>query len=231
MKKETSLWLELLALLFLLFIIVWLGFDQDDASIDRLHATAHAMSEANLLGGQLDALEEKATHYLDTAPRDYDNYFRDAEIIGPYLTTEVGLIDHGMAQLVSLGADPLESPRAQAAMNDSGLDELPIETLEREWLAFEQKLDDQLGVDPEMPRLEWGYRHIAEEIDSVRQALSAIESQARERLESSHAAMAESSARPGWAWPAVVVWVLAMLTWFGLRVNRVGASVLSGIDW
>jgi hypothetical protein len=223
MKKETSLWLELLALVFLLFIIVWLGFDQDDASIDRLHATAHAMSEAKLLGGQLDALEEKATHYLDNAPRDYDNYFRDAEIAGPYLTTEVGLIDHGMGQLFSLGGDPMENARAQAAMNDSGLGELPIDTLQREWLAFEQKLDEQLGVDPEMPRLEWGYRHIAEEISSVRHALSAIESQARERLESSRPALAASSSRPGWAWPAILVWVLGMLTWFGLRVNRVGA--------
>ncbi len=220
MLKKTSLWLELVALVILLFIIIWLGFDQDDASVDRLHATAHAMSEANLLGGQLDALEEKATHYLDTAPRDYDNYFRDAEIIGPYLTTEVGLIDHGMAQLVSLGADPLESPRAQTAMYDSGLSELPLDTLEQNWLAFQQKLDEQLGIDPEMPRLEWGYRHIAEEIDSVRQALSAIESQAHERLESSLPAMAASSSRPGWAWPAVMVWILAILTWFGLRAAR-----------
>ena len=154
MLKKTSLWLELVALVILLFIIIWFGFDQDDASVDRLHATAHAMSEANLLGGQLDALEEKATHYLDTAPRDYDNYFRDAEIIGPYLTTEVGLIDHGMGQLVSLGGAPLESPRAQTAMYDSGLSELPLDTLEQNWLAFQQKLDEQLGIDPEMPRLE-----------------------------------------------------------------------------
>ena len=217
MLKKTSLWLELVALVILLFIIIWFGFDQDDASVDRLHATAHAMSEANLLGGQLDALEEKATHYLDTAPRDYDNYFRDAEIIGPYLTTEVGLIDHGMGQLVSLGGDPLESPRAQTAMYVSGLSELPLDTLEQNWLAFQQKLDEQLGIDPEMPRLEWGYRHIAEEIDSVRLALSAIESQAHERLESSLPAMAASSSRPGWAWPAVLVWILAILTWFGLR--------------
>lgn len=217
MLKSTSLWLEFVSLIILLLLIVWLGFHHDDSSVGHLHATAQVMSEASLLGGQLDALEEKATHYLENAPRDYDNYFRDAEIIGPHLTTEVSLIHHGMSQLINLGDDPEDNTRVQAAGNHTGLDDFPLASLEMNWLAFQRKLDEQLGVDPDMPRLEWGYRHITEEIGSVRQALTTIESQARDQLESSRTTMAESSSRPGWAWPALLGWILVMLAWFGLR--------------
>jgi len=106
---------------------------------------------------ELSAVAQQGRNYLDHAPREYDHYFRDVEIVYPNLMTHVDSVDSSFAALALDGAAWSETERA---------------ALVATWKEFRRGLDDQLGVDPEMPRLEWGARHVAERLPALSEQLA-----------------------------------------------------------
>jgi len=121
-------------------------------------ATSGALDQQQLVGRllelewELSALKQQGRNYLDHAPRDYDDYFRDVEIVYPNLMTHVNSLDNRFAMLTLQAA---EIPGSELAGLVTGWDE------------FHGGLQEQLGVDPQMPRLEWAARHITERLPAL----------------------------------------------------------------
>jgi len=121
-------------------------------------ATSGALDQQQLVGRLLElewdlsALKQQGRNYLDHAPRDYDDYFRDVEIVYPNLMTHVNSLDNRFAMLTLQAA---EIPGSELAGLVTGWDE------------FHGGLEEQLGVDPQMPRLEWAARHITERLPAL----------------------------------------------------------------
>jgi len=121
-------------------------------------ATSGALDQQQLVGRLLElewdlsALKQQGRNYLDHAPRDYDDYFRDVEIVYPNLMTHVNSLDNRFAMLTLQAA---EIPGSELAGLVTGWDE------------FHGGLQEQLGVDPQMPRLEWAARHITERLPAL----------------------------------------------------------------
>ncbi|WP_376696761.1 hypothetical protein [Wenzhouxiangella sp. EGI_FJ10305] len=120
---------------------------------------------------QAAELAEQAQIYLDNPPREYDLYFRDAVIVDAFMTASVDNLESAIGTL----ADRLVDGTASSDSGDA--DELlaeQVSQLEHTWTTFRQGLEKQLGVDPEMPRLEWGYEHIAEGVPEIRQSIDRL---------------------------------------------------------
>lgn len=214
-----ALWLEMIALLGAVTLIVWLAFAQPSETTQRPDKQkAWLLGHASLLESQISDFRTKAIHYLENAPREYDAYFRDTTITFPHLQTDLNSLDQGIHALIDAGFDPDED-RIPNHETDSDQVHIPhMAELRQEWRKFKTGLEEQLGVDPEMPRLEWGTRHISEELAPVISSLEEI----RERLQATTALSStltdESQVR---AWIIFCAWLVLALIWFGLRVRRI----------
>jgi hypothetical protein len=210
-------WIELIVLLGLLTLVVWLAFARPLGTAHDSHdGSARLLAHASFLEQQLNDLHTKAGHYLDNAPREYDAYFRDTTITHQHLRTDLQALDRGIQSLINAGIDK-DDPSLVQNHDNSRPDALSIVQLQQEWSDFSRGLEEQLGVDPEMPRLEWGARHIVEELDPVIATVAAT----REQLQASTAlSTAPGVTAPAWAWPVFLGWLVLFLAWFGLRVRR-----------
>jgi hypothetical protein len=193
-------WLELVVLLGLLTLIVWLAFVRPvGIAPDGHDGSARLLAHASILERQLHDLHTKASHYLDNAPREYEAYFRDTTITHQHLRTDLQALDRGIQTLINAEIDK-DDPSLVQNHDNSRPDALSIAQLQQEWNDFSRGLEEQLGVDPEMPRLEWGARHIVEALDPVIATVAAT----REQLQSSTAlSTAPGVTAPAWAWPVV----------------------------
>ena len=218
MRKATP-WIELSVLLIALTTIVWSGFDEP-SQVDHNRAASAALTvQVSGLHQQLESLLDKASHYLENSPREYDAYFRDTEITDHYLRSDLDAMTGNVEVLTSLldARDPARN--ASMHPDEELISALPLEDLDRAWGTFIAGLNEQLGVDPDMPRLEWGAQHIVDEIRPVMTALEstqlALTSPSPESTD-----MTTPAGTATWAWPALAAWVLLMLVWFGARARR-----------
>lgn len=220
--EKPASWIELIVLFGILTLIVWLAFARPSANVQAGNDNqAWRFGHAGVLEQQLEDLRAKAAHYLDNAPREYEYYFRDTTIAHAYLQTDLQSLDKSIKALINPETDAVNSQVSESVDGSAQADGLPVARLRQEWKRFMEGLDEQLGVDPDMPRLEWGSRHITEELGPVIATVGEI----RERLPTSadSAAMSTSGA-PAWAWPALVAWLVLVMVWFGWRVRRVHPS-------
>jgi len=207
-KTTTTTWVELIVLLGALTLIIWLAFARPPEAGSNTHQadTAQLLAHASLLNHQVQNLRSNATHYLEHAPRGYDAYFRDSVITHSHMQTDLKSLDLAILTLVGSGTDMM-----------ANADALPLTQLQLDWKTFRDGLDEQLGVDPEMPRLEWGARHIVEAMDPVIVGIGDI----RERLQAASTSTSlAGGAPPVWAWIAFSAWLVLILSWFGWRIRR-----------
>jgi len=101
---------------------------------------------------ELSVLQQQGRNYLDHAPREYTYYFRDVEIVYPNLMTHVNNLDNSFALLALQAA---EIPGSELSGLVTGWDE------------FRRGLEEQLGVDPQMPRLESAASHITGRVPAL----------------------------------------------------------------
>ncbi len=215
-SSKTATWVELVVLLGALTLIIWLGFARPPVAESNTHQTeaAQLLAQTSLLGHQVQGLLSKAAHYLEHAPRGYDAYFRDSVITHSHLQTDLTTLDLGMQTLIDAGTETIASRNSSPDRIENGL---PLAQLQLDWKAFRDGLDEQLGVDPEMPRLEWGARHIVEAMDPVIAGIGDI----REGLQAATAPTSgPGAAPPVWAWVGFSAWLVLILSWFGWRVHR-----------
>lgn len=134
-------------------------------------AERFVLQQLGSIDRQARALAGQAETYLDNPPREYDLYFRDAVIVSAFLDETVDGLD---ASIRGLGKR-FDQVRASTE-SGAALDEVAgrIEALEQNWNRFLSGLNEQLGVDPEMPRLEWGYEHVAEQMPDVRRSIGEL---------------------------------------------------------
>jgi len=215
--RTTTHWIELSVLLIALTAIVWLGFDKPEPDDGNRAASASLAAQVEGIHQQLEVLHDKAGHYLDNAPREYEAYFRDTEITDHYLRFDLDVVTRDIEELTSI-VDGQHPQNTFTHPNDELIDTLPLEELGENWSTFMTGLNDQLGVDPEMPRLEWGAQHI---LDEIRPVMAALESVQVALVDNAPQSIATTGGQPtAWAWPAFPVWILLMLVWFGARVRR-----------
>lgn len=130
------------------------GLDERDRS------ALIALGKTEQIQRQMDVLATLADTYIEVAPREYDDYFRDTEVLHPLLLALVDSLDEAFTALAEL---PLADDIRHAEVTE-------------QWRQFRRTLDEQLGVDAEVPRLEWGAEHIhaaLPELDSAVEALHA----------------------------------------------------------
>jgi len=200
-------WIELSILVIILIALVWFvgsagGKRQNPADTGQL------LGQVEQLRERLSALEARGTNYLEHAPRNYDDFFRDTKVIYPGLMLEVDLLNTSIREDIAVAPSAVNPDRAY-------LDQAPREALVQSWEGFRAKLDEQLGVDPEMPRLEWGFKHITGEIGGVLNAVDAAAESLRERTGG-----VDGGDSRLMLLIAVAAWALVLLAWFGLRARR-----------
>jgi hypothetical protein len=179
-------------------IVVWLIQSPagSAASVERQRLAGRLAG----LERELSALGQQGRNYLDRAPREYDHYFRDVEIVYPNLMAHVDSVDASFASL---------------ALDAGAVSETELAPLIATWVDFRRGLDEQLGVDPAMPRLEWGARHVAERLPALSERLVAQ----RQRLSAESASRAGSG---GLALLLALVTALAMSLWSLRTTTRRG---------
>ncbi|MEE4329515.1 MAG: hypothetical protein V2J10_01510 [Wenzhouxiangella sp.] len=153
----TSKILTVTAFLVALILGALLIFSLSSTALDsQSRSTLIALGKTGQIQRQMEVLSTTASTYLEVAPREYDHFFRDVEVLHPTL----------LALL-----DSLQS--SFDALDDLSLDrDLNYRALAEEWRVFRVGLDEQLGVDPDFPRLEWGARHISEQLPSLTTSLN-----------------------------------------------------------
>lgn len=199
-------WLEFAPLLLICVLVVALGFGGLNGNRSD-PADSNGMRLARLADIELTlaSLHDKARFYVNNAPRDYDAYFRDSEMTQQHLKSDLELVDKLIAGLINpIGNDADVEQTLGTALNQ----------VSRAWTDFRAGLGEQLGVDPEMPRLEWGMRHIDEQLGGVNNAAATLRPLLVER------APATTRAPPIWAWPALIAWLVVMLGWYAWRGSR-----------
>lgn len=210
-QKNNNL-IELAVLLIALLALAWFTTGQSGASVASGAESGRLLGQADQLRQQLELLHAKSANYLEQAPRNYDDYFRDTRVIHASLQLDVAALDKTIREDIAM------SP-GQAGSDGPARAHLPDEqraALIAAWSEFHDGLVDQLGVDPEMPRLEWGFRHINEQTEPLLTALDEAVAPLRDRVESSGPVKAGSGLLLG----GILVWSILMATWFGLRVRR-----------
>ncbi|MGB0514388.1 MAG: hypothetical protein ACPGJE_06070, partial [Wenzhouxiangellaceae bacterium] len=172
-------------------------------------AAGQLLGQIEQLRERLSALEARSANYLEHAPRNYDDYFRDTKVIHPGLMLEVELLDRAIREEIAAAPTATNPDRAY-------LDEAPRQALIQSWQAFRAKLDEQLGVDPEMPRLEWAAEHITGEIGGVLNSADA----AADSLRDQGPGGGSTELRRMMPLIAVAAWALVLLLWFAFRAGR-----------
>lgn len=149
-----------------------------------------------------------ASDYHANAPRNFSDYARDTHIYYRQLQADLRQLEDGIRLLASAeaggeGGDPAVA-RAAASLADT-------------WGDFEGELRSQLGPDPEEPRLEWGSRHIAEQVVPLRTTIDALATAAMARTESR---LARASRLATVVIPATVLGLALLLALLALRLQR-----------
>ncbi len=72
---------------------------------------------------------------------------------------------------------------------------------------------------PDMPRLEWGMRHIADNLDPVTAAVTTMRS---DLADSATTDSSRPSGVPAWFWPGMIIWLLTTLAWFAWQARSIG---------
>lgn len=202
--------IELAVLLIALLALAWFASGQTGASVAGGAESGRLLGQVDQLRQQLELLHAKSANYLEQAPRNYDDYFRDTRVIHASLQLDIAALD------TTIREDIAVSPGQAAGDDQAYLPEQERAALIAAWREFHDGLVDQLGVDPEMPRLEWGFRHINEQTEPLLAALDAAVAPLRDRLESSGPVKAGSGLLLG----GILAWSALMAAWFGIRVRR-----------
>ncbi len=119
-------------------------------TIHLLHTNQQAVEIAARTSQHFERMVERAEHYQTIAPRDWTDFFRDVRLYYASLREDIDVMDHMIADLY--GHAP-------------GLD---VDL----WNDFHNGLEQQIGDEPERPRLEWAADFIASESAALLSALA-----------------------------------------------------------
>lgn len=135
----------------------------------------HAVLEqVRLIEVVSERLFRDAAGYHANAPRNFDDYARDTRIYYAQLQQDRVQLEGAVNALVrtaAIGADGADAVTAA------------ITELERRWRDYARGLDEQLGPDPEAPRLEWATSYLVERAPPLRARIDDLAGAAMARAE------------------------------------------------
>lgn len=116
-----------------------------------------------------------AQRYLQNAPRDYPDYFRDTTIYYAQLQDDVAQIERLLGNLGGNGDSPSRAPLLVAFSFDAlTTHDVPVGDLLAYWQDYRGRMDVTLGSDRTQPRLEWAARYIVAEAGSFDSRIDAL---------------------------------------------------------
>ena len=160
-------------------------------SIQRHRADMALLTLSAKLELSARQLVAQAMNYEENAPRDYDTYYRDVRLYYRDLLEHMETFDAVSKALMhqSLPGSLTGLPKDLALDLDPRTREA-VATLEQAWLDFRAGLVEQLGTDPQEPRLEWAAEYVIDQhqrldtaTDRMVGALQAVVERHLERIE------------------------------------------------
>ncbi len=139
-----------------IFAILWFS----NRSITQLSADITLSQKMSQLQQLTTLIKDQSTQYSENAPRDYESYNRDLKV---YFT---GLKEH-LSQLDSLINNAAHSYYNRNTSTNLLIDGMLIEKnnqafaqMQQLHQTFSQGFEEQIGDNPEEPRLEWGNNYL-----------------------------------------------------------------------
>lgn len=143
-------------ILFVLLTVV--GAAHSLWTIHVMHENRRAVEIAARASQHFERMFERAEHYQSIAPREWQDFFRDVQIYFSSLRDDIDTMDRLVAEL------------AQRVSGSSSA----------VWNQFRDGLEEQIGDEPERPRLEWASKFITEQSSTLAAELQ----EAKERVAS-----------------------------------------------
>lgn len=135
----------------------------------------HAILEqVRLIEVVSERLFRDAAGYHDNAPRNFEDYARDTRIYYTQLRQDRAQLDDAVAALAHTANRDTSGTDAVAAA---------IDALANRWHDYARGLDQQLGPDPDEPRLEWATSYLVEQSPTLRAHVDGLASAAMTRAE------------------------------------------------
>lgn len=166
-----------------------------------------------------DAIRQKAENYVENAPRDYPTYYRDVAVYHKNLERDLDHFEQTVDDLRRANAERGGAPLLVLAGLVSDTDQLTraVERIAGRWETFRRGFSEEMGSDPEEPRLEWGAEYIVEDPPGLMPAVKQGVADYRRVIGAELAAVRATGRAAVWA---TVVLGLAALGWFYWAVVR-----------
>lgn len=142
----------------LLFITIILWFSNQ--GISQLSSDIKLSKEMSKLHQLVELMQEQSKQYEQNAPRDYESYNRDLKVFYSQLQDNLislkTQIEHTANQFYN------RSTTTKILLDNDLLNknQQAFEQMEQSWQTFNIGFKEQIGDNPEEPRLEWGNDYI-----------------------------------------------------------------------
>ncbi len=199
--------------LLLVFVILWFS----NRSITQLSADIELSKEMSKMGQLVESMKVQSIQYGENAPRDYESYNRDLKVYFSQLQENLSTIE----QLVSQTSHSYYNRNTSTNLL---IDAMLVEEnnqafaqMEQLHQVFKQGFKEQIGDNPEEPRLEWGNNYILGD-DSGLFAQISTTNMNFEKLVN-----AQRQATINYTWIAIgliALLLLLMLIWFNQTIVK-----------
>ncbi|WP_223786901.1 HAMP domain-containing protein [Marinicella meishanensis] len=151
---------KLLSAVTLALVVISLILWFSNQNIAQLSADINLSKDLSKLEQLIDLMQEQSTQYDQNAPRDYESYNRDLKVFYTQLQENLA----SMRQMINQSAHHYYNRNSTTnVLLDSMLLEQnnqAFQQMEQALGTFTQGFAEQIGDDPEEPRLEWGNDYI-----------------------------------------------------------------------
>ncbi len=120
--------------------------------------------------------------YQENPARDYATYERDLKLYYNDLLADIRIFDEVLSRFMEGGAFTPENDFGMPARLRLGKEvQTAIATLRKRWKEFKRELNERMGPDPSMPRLEWAAEYIIAHHQRIDKAITRLIEVLRER--------------------------------------------------
>ncbi len=207
----------------LLFVALILWFSNQ--GITQLSSDIRLSKDMSNMQQLVQLMREQSSQYKQNAPRDYESYNRDLKVFFTQLQDNLSVLS---AQVESAAHQYYNRSASAEILLDGMLVEKNIQsfkTMEQAWTAFEQGFQEQIGDNPEEPRLEWGNEYILNDTSGLFASISS----AHMNFESLVEAQRKATVKFNWFAIVLIAGVMVLLfIWFNQTIVKRVIRVAKG---
>ncbi len=199
--------------LLLVFVILWFS----NRSITQLSADIELSKEMSKMSQLVESMKVQSVQYGENAPRDYESYNRDLKVYFSQLQENLSTLK----QLISQTSHSYYNRNTSTNLL---IDAMLVEEnnqafaqMEQLHQVFEQGFNEQIGDNPEEPRLEWGNNYILADESGLFAQVSTTNMNFEDLVN------AQRQATINYTWIAIgliALLLLLMLIWFNQMIVK-----------